>query len=68
MSKWRQFLRFALTASLLFVFVLAFSFVNLDMNTEAGQQAFVVSVLALVPAVLTIVGVVVVLLVDWEPF
>jgi hypothetical protein len=68
MGLWKKFLRFALTSSVLFLLVLGFSFSQLDFGTTAGQEAFVVGVMALVPAALTVAGALVVIRVDWDPF
>ncbi|MFC7141504.1 hypothetical protein ACFQMA_16905 [Halosimplex aquaticum] len=68
MGSWQTFVRFVLTSSVLFVLILGFSFLELDRQTAAGQEAFVVGVMALVPAVLTVFGAVVVISVGWDPF
>lgn len=68
MTSWKGFLRFLLTTCILFVLLLAFSLAHLDPGTEAGKESYVVSVMALVPALLTIVGASLVLYVDWDPF
>lgn len=68
MGVWQTFVRFALTSSVLFLLVLGFSFSQLDFGTTAGREAFVVGVMALVPAALTAVGTMVVIRLDWDPF
>ncbi|WP_459191927.1 hypothetical protein [Halosimplex sp. J119] len=68
MGLWQQFVRFALTSSVLFLLILGFSFSKLDFQTTAGQEALVVGVMALVPAALTVLGTLVVIRLDWNPF
>lgn len=68
MGTWQTFIRFALTSSVLFALVLAFSLLNVDPGTAAGREALVVSTMALIPTVLTIVGTIAIISTEWDPF
>lgn len=68
MSYWRTFLRLLLTANLLFLLVLGFSYWQTDFSAPGGTETLVVIVLATIPTLLTIAGVVVVTSVGWDPF
>ena len=68
MSWWKGILRITFAVSLVILLLLGFSLLNIDRGTEAGREAFIMSILALIPIVLTLIGVAIILANDWDPF